>query len=107
MSKGKFAIGALFGAVSGFVTGILLAPKSGKETRSDLKGAAASAKDVVVDNAGQIKETAERKAKEAKAWGEEVVDEVTDKATELKGRAENALEGAKKGFSTKPTDKKK
>ena len=34
---GKFAIGAIVGAVVGVVAGILTAPKSGKETRADIK----------------------------------------------------------------------
>jgi gas vesicle protein len=33
----KFALGALFAGVVGFLVGILSAPKSGKETREDLK----------------------------------------------------------------------
>lgn len=33
----KFAIGAILAATVGFVVGILAAPKSGKETREDLK----------------------------------------------------------------------
>ena len=37
MSKRKFVLGALFGAVAGVVAGVLTAPKSGKETRADLK----------------------------------------------------------------------
>src|SRR3990172_768897 len=32
----KIALGAFFGAIAGFVTGILTAPKSGKETRADI-----------------------------------------------------------------------
>ncbi len=35
--KQKVALGALVGAAAGFVAGILLAPKSGKATREDLK----------------------------------------------------------------------
>lgn len=37
MSKGKVALGAIIGAAAGVVAGILTAPKSGKETRADLK----------------------------------------------------------------------
>jgi gas vesicle protein len=37
MSKGKFALGAIFGALAGVAAGVLAAPKSGKETRQDLK----------------------------------------------------------------------
>ena len=36
----KFALGALFAAAIGYIAGILTAPKSGKETREDLKNAA-------------------------------------------------------------------
>ena len=40
MTIGKFALGALIGAAAGLVAGILTAPKSGKETRADLKAKA-------------------------------------------------------------------
>lgn len=40
----KLAIGALVGAAAGFVAGILTAPKSGKETRQDIKSTANKAK---------------------------------------------------------------
>jgi gas vesicle protein len=36
----KIAIGGTIAAVAGFVAGILAAPKSGKETRNDIKAAA-------------------------------------------------------------------
>lgn len=36
----KLAIGAAIGVVTGFVAGILTAPKSGKETRADIKNTA-------------------------------------------------------------------
>lgn len=40
----RFAIGAMLAAAAGYVTGILTAPKSGKETRADVKNAAVKAK---------------------------------------------------------------
>ena len=33
----KLAIGALVGAVTGLIAGVLTAPKSGRETRDDIK----------------------------------------------------------------------
>jgi gas vesicle protein len=39
-STKRFAVGTLFAAVAGYVAGILTAPKSGKETRQDIKTAA-------------------------------------------------------------------
>lgn len=47
MSKGegkKIAIGAAIAGVAGYLTGILTAPKSGKETRKDVKDVAVKAK---------------------------------------------------------------
>jgi gas vesicle protein len=40
----RFAIGAAIAAGVGYLTGLLTAPKSGKETRKDVKDAAAKAK---------------------------------------------------------------
>jgi len=107
MTKGKVAVGAVFGAIAGFVTGILLAPKSGKETREDIKHVALDTKDKVADEAGKAKDAAVKTANDVKNKAEEVVGDVTDKANELKGRAEQAVEGAKKGFNKKPTNNKK
>ena len=41
----KFAVGAILGAAAGLVAGILTAPKSGKETRQDLKNKAGDMKE--------------------------------------------------------------
>lgn len=106
MSKAKVALGAAFGAVAGFITGVLMAPKSGKETREDIKDVALKTKDTVVDEAEKAKDFAEEKASQVRAKAEEVIGDVTDKAVEYKGRAEQAVEGAKKGFSKKPNAKK-
>lgn len=40
MNKGKFVIGTVIGAAAGVVAGMLTAPKSGQETRADLKAKA-------------------------------------------------------------------
>jgi gas vesicle protein len=90
MSKGKFALGALFGAAAGLVAGILTAPKSGKETREDIKA-----------KATEVKATAKAKAAQAKTKATAVKADVKDKAEDLKARTERAVEGAKKGFNSK------
>lgn len=105
MSKGKFAIGALIGVAAGFITGILTAPKSGKETRQDIKEASAKAKDVAVEKAAEVKEATLRKAGEVRGKAEEVYGDVAEKAGEVKTRVENAVEGAQKGFAKNPTKK--
>ena len=44
MSK-KLAIGAIVGAIAGLAAGVLTAPKSGRETRDDIKKKAEEMKD--------------------------------------------------------------
>lgn len=43
-NNGSFLKGLLFGAAAGAIAGVLLAPKSGKETREDIKDMAAKLK---------------------------------------------------------------
>jgi len=45
----KIALGALIAGAAGYLTGILTAPKSGKETREDIAGKAADVKDETVE----------------------------------------------------------
>jgi len=104
MSKGKFAVGALFGAAAGFITGILTAPKSGKETREELKAKAEKAKSEAGKKAEQVASKATDMTNDAKLKAKEVAENVKSEATELKERSERAYEGAKKGFFEK--DKK-
>jgi len=58
------AIAFLGGAVAGVVAGILLAPKSGEETRRELRGYARRAEEEVIEKAKEVRavldETIER-----------------------------------------------
>lgn len=56
MKKGNFALGALIGVVAGVVAGVLTAPKSGKQTRSDIKEKAAELKNAAAKRADTMKE---------------------------------------------------
>lgn len=107
MSKSKFVLGTVVAAAAGFVAAILTAPKSGKETRADIKANATKAKATVTEEAHKVKDVAEKKAKEVKAKAEEIIEDVADKATEYKGRAEQAVDNAKKGLEKKPKTTKK
>lgn len=51
-------INVVAAAAAGFVAGILLAPKSGKETRADLKRKAVETKEYVTDQAGVVADKA-------------------------------------------------
>lgn len=91
MAKSKVALGAAIAAVAGFVTGVLLAPKSGKETQKEVKEAANAAKDKAVSEYKAVRNTVEAKASKAKKAVEQKSKQVKAKATEI---AEEAIEKA-------------
>lgn len=95
MSKGKFALGALIGAVAGVVAGILTAPKSGKETRADIKA-----------KANEIKHEAGKKAEEVKHKGEEAVEAGRQTVDDYRDRVTRAAKSAKEEMSTSRDNKK-
>lgn len=90
MTKGKFAVGALIGIVAGVVAGVLTAPKSGKETRADLKGKAA-----------ELKTEAARRAADVKDKSADVAHDVKDQVEKYKVRGEQVVENTKQGFFSK------
>lgn len=79
----KFAIGAVIAAAAGYVAGILTAPKSGKETREDIK-----------DTAVKTYQTAEKELKELHTELNKLMGEAGKKAGELKGTAQQNLDKA-------------
>lgn len=83
MAKGKFALGALFGIAAGFVAGILTAPKSGKDTRDELKG-----------KANEKKAEAIAKAKEVRQKAGNVAEDVVTKAEMVAGKAADSVVAA-------------
>ncbi len=88
-SKKNFAIGAAIAAIGGYVAGILTAPKSGKETRQDIKNSAVKAKT-----------DAEKKLKELNSELNAMIETGKEKAKNLKSSAKKemdlAIEGAQK-----------
>lgn len=83
MSKSakRFAIGAIFAAAAGYVAGILTAPKSGKETREDIKHATE-----------QGVAEAEKQLKKLHTQMATVLGEAKEKAETLKGTAQKDLQ---------------
>ena len=114
-SKGKVAFGAVIGtalgAAAGFITGILTAPKSGKETRGELKEVAVETGKEIVADVKKVKTdvTGKAKAMQTKAMNtaDEVVEEVTERAEDIKARVGQAVDGAQKGFKKNPASAKK
>ena len=88
MSKGKFVLGAAIGAAAGVVAGLLTAPKSGKETRADLK-----------KKARELKQDATAKGDELRAKGEKAYYDARDAARALHDRSGRALRSARDEFA--------
>ncbi len=82
-NTGKWAAGAMIAGVAGYVAGVLTAPKSGKETRKDIKHAAVTAKT-----------EAEKKLKELHSDLSEKLEKAQAKAGELSGKAKTDLSAA-------------
>ncbi len=98
MSKGttkKIAIGALLAGAAGYVAGVLTAPKSGKETRADVKKAA-----------GNAKSATEKQLKKVYSELSSAIEKAQSNASKLKNFANQDLNRAIKG-ATKAKDKAK
>jgi gas vesicle protein len=107
MKKAKFGFGLIIGAIAGVVAGLLTAPKSGKETRADLK----HKKEEVQSDANAKIDEARGKARavadDAKIRVNKAADEAKAKADDLKARTTRAAESAKEAFNEEETSKKK
>jgi gas vesicle protein len=109
MAKGnarKFAITTAIAATAGYVVGILTAPKSGKETRDDIK--------LTVDNGvSEVEKQLNHAQDELKKLIEQVTsapgklnakakaefDEVVGKATDARNKSQEVLRAVRKGSS--------
>ncbi len=98
MKKRNLAIGTLLGAAAGYVAGILTAPKSGKETREDIKEAAVKTKAEAEKTLKKLHselntliEEGKEKAKEAKTTAQKDYQEVLAKAQKAKDKAREVL----------------
>ena len=79
----RFAIGAVVAAAAGYVAGILTAPKSGKETRKDIK-----------DTAVKTYTVAEKELKVLHTELSKLMEEAGKKANDFKGAAQKNLDKA-------------
>jgi len=98
------AIGSLLVAGAGYLTGILTAPKSGKETRKDIAKSASSAR---TSGEKQLKklhseltdliDQADKKTKSARSKVSLEVGEAADKAKKAREKAKNLLSALHNG----------
>ena len=112
MSKNKadkLALGALIGGIAGYITGVLTAPKSGKQTRTDIvdkvesvkDGAESQLQDAVDELNGTINNLKSKGvALSAKARSE--YDETLMKAKDAQNKATQVLKAVKAGEANDP-----
>ena len=86
MSRFIQVIGA---AAVGYVAGILMAPKSGKETRAELAEKAERMREVATDKATEMKEVYDEGAKKVRMGASIVGAEATELAKQAKDSASN------------------
>jgi gas vesicle protein len=93
--QSHFFMGLLIGGALGALAGILFAPKSGKELRSNLKEKGSEVlkdtKEIYVDASTKVREIiedvkhqAKELKKEAEGTGEKIADEVQEKISQVK-----------------------
>lgn len=99
-SSGKWALGAIFAGVAGFLAGILTAPKSGKETRKDIKNVALKAKTEAEKNLKSLHSELNKKLADVKARGEELSGKARTEYDEVVERAKGAKEKVREVLST-------
>ena len=68
--NGSFLDGLLLGAIVGGIAGVLLAPKSGEETRKDIQKLATDSRDYAIANYNLAKATIDRKMLDIRRIGE-------------------------------------
>ncbi len=116
MSKGngkKLAIGALVGATVGFAAGILTAPKSGKETRKDIKDTASKVyreaekklKELNVE-LGDLIEKGTKLAKQGGVKAKQELDDALANAQDAKQKVKEVISALKSGETDEPELKK-
>ena len=95
----KFALGTLFAAIAGYLTGILTAPKSGKETREDIKETAQKGFSEAEKQLKALHTELGKLIDETKAKTGELSDKTKQELESLVGKAKDAKEKAREVLS--------
>lgn len=109
----KVATGAVIAGLIGFIAGILTAPKSGKETRQDIKNAGLKARKEAEKKLKQLHSELNSLLDDAKKKGNKLsgkakaeFDKNLDKATEVKEKIRELLSALHEGDADDPELKK-
>lgn len=86
MSAGKFIAGFVVGGAIGAIAGILLAPKSGEETRK-----------MIADSAQDLVKRADETAKQIQSKADDAVTELQKRGEEIKTKLQDLVNRQKNG----------
>lgn len=99
-SYGKqLALGSVVAAVAGYLAGVLTAPKSGRETRQDIKDATDRERAQAEKELKRVHTELDRKIKEARAGSSKLSVKAQEELNETVERAKNAKEKAREVLS--------
>jgi gas vesicle protein len=100
----KVAIGSAIAGVAGFLAGVLTAPKSGKETRQDIKNTADKGIEEVEKDFKKLQDEVDSVIRQAKAnqtklskSAQNELNELVDKAKDSKAKAGDVLSAVRAG----------
>lgn len=100
----KIFIGSAIAGIAGFLAGILTAPKSGKETRNDIKESASKSVDEAEKDLKQLHAEIDKVIAQAKAnkdklgkTAQKELNELVDKAKDSKAKAGEVLDAVRAG----------
>ena len=89
MSATKFLAGFIVGGAIGAIAGILLAPKSGEETRA-----------MIADTTKDVLKRADETVKEIQSKADDVVSDMQKKGDEIRDRLQNLINQQKTASAT-------
>lgn len=100
----RFIFGTVIAGAVGYIAGILTAPKSGKETRQDIKDKAAETKedltkklDIVSTELGDVITKGKAKVKSAEASAKAELEKAVNTAVLAKDKAKDVVAAVKRG----------
>jgi gas vesicle protein len=95
----RFAAGAAIAGVAGYVAGLLTAPKSGKETRDDIKETAARSMGEAEKDLKKLHTELDKLLTEARIQGEKISGKTKTELEDLLAKAKDTKEKAREMLS--------
>ncbi|MEB3286287.1 MAG: YtxH domain-containing protein [Vampirovibrionales bacterium] len=92
MSKGKYVAGALIGGALGALIGLLLAPRSGIETREMIKESLGNVNDCCQETKSKVQHELHDKSELLKAKASSISDRVKSLSEEIESRGREAFQ---------------